>query len=71
LSEAADMDEAHAFELGTLLQATEHSHNLTLQLRGWQRDPRGQLYSFSSWHRVGNDGSENLVPAAPTENQVA
>ena len=71
LSEAADVDEAHAFEPGTLLQATEHGHNLALQLRGREGDPRRQLYSFSSWHRVANDGSGNLVPAATTEDQVA
>jgi len=62
LSEAANVDEAHAFELGTLLQATKHRHNLPLQLRGWEGHPRRQLYSFSSGHRVANDGSGNLVP---------
>jgi hypothetical protein len=62
LSEAADMDEAHAFEFGTLLQATEHGHNLSLQLRSWEGDLRRQLYSFSSGHRVGNGESGNLVP---------
>ena len=40
LSEAANVDEAHAFELGTLLQATKHRHNLPLQLRGWEGHPR-------------------------------
>ena len=66
LSEAANVDEAHAFELGTLLQATKHRHNLPLQLRGWEGHPRRQLYSFSSGHRVANDGSGNLVPQPST-----
>jgi hypothetical protein len=62
LSEAANVDEVYAFELGTFPQATEHGHNLSLQFRGWEGDPRRQLYSFSSGHRVANDGSVNLVP---------
>jgi hypothetical protein len=62
LPEAADVDEAYAFEFGTLLQATEHGHNLALQFRGWEGDPGRQLYSFSSGHRVANGESGNLVP---------
>ena len=46
LSKTADVDEAYAFESGTLRQATQHGHNLALQLRSWERDPRGQLCSF-------------------------
>ena len=34
------MDKANAFELGTLLQASEHGHDLALQLRGRQGNPR-------------------------------
>src|SRR6185437_11184436 len=62
LSEAANVDEAHAFELGTLLQATKHRHNLPLQLRGWEGHPRRQLLFFFVWasrgqRRVGEFGS--------------
>ena len=71
LPEAADMDKANAFELGTLLQASEHGHDLALQLRGRQGNPRRQLHSSSSWHSgsyvcppsVQECQIRNLVPA--------
>jgi hypothetical protein len=70
LSEAADVNEAHAFEFRALLQATKHRHDLALQLRGGEGNPRRQLYSFSSGHRVANDKSENWFPQPSTENPV-
>jgi len=66
LSKTADVDEAYAFESGTLLQATQHGHNLALQLRSWERDPRGQLYSFSSGHRVATANRGIWFPTAST-----
>src|SRR5689334_12735110 len=50
LSEAADVHETYAFELGTLPQATEHRHDFALQHQSWERDPRRQLYFSSSRH---------------------
>src|SRR4029078_4325626 len=39
---------AYTLELGTLLQATERGHHLALQLCGWKRNARRQLFSSSS-----------------------
>jgi hypothetical protein len=49
-SEAADVDEANALELGARLAAPERSHDFIFQFRGGEGDSRRVFGSLSSGH---------------------